>query len=218
MFGTWKEEMTHLLSRNRLLLGIGALVLLGLVVTLIAAALTARAGTRDNDDDNDETTIVGAEAEIFAEGNEFPDDFRSEYRVKFDDADDAADDSEDPVGVGSRETFERLVNDGSNVYIGSLTFQEEDEDGGIGGVDWHTHPGPFLVAVTKGELTVTWEDECKPRVYEEGEAFVDLGQRIHKAENFADEETVVHFSVVGVPEGEPITNVVADDEGFEAPC
>lgn len=205
--------LVHQLLRNRIALGVGALLALALAAGLVAAALNARAG-------NHETTIIGAEAEMFAAGNEFTDDVRAEYRLKFGESDDVAPgESGDapPHASDGRETFERLVNDGSNVHIGSLRFQAED-NGEIGGVDWHTHPGPFIVAVTQGELTVTWSTDCEPRTYEAGEAFMDLGEVVHKAENFADEETVVYFAVVGVPDGEPITNVVADDEGFEEPC
>lgn len=212
--------MVQRLDRKWTLIGIGLAGTLALIVALVAMALNARAVTEEDNGVPNDPEIAPAEAEIFAEGNEFPDDFRSEYRVKFDEADNANADNgwKAPSSArGSRETFERLVNDGSNVFIGSLTFPE-GEDGAVGGVDWHTHPGPFLVAVTEGELTVTWEDECEPRVYEEGEAFVDLGQRIHKAENFAGEETKVYFSVVGVPEGEPITNVLVDNEDFVEPC
>lgn len=207
--------MTLQAIRNRTVYVVAGLSLIVLAAVALIAALNAQAGNHD------ELEIIGpADAEIFAQGNTFPDDFRAEYRLKFGEPDDTgAGQSSDapPLQAGGRETFERMVNDGSGVYIGTLTFAPE-EDGEIGGVDWHTHPGPFVVAVVEGALTVTWSHDCEPRTYEAGEAFVDLGEQVHKAENFADEETVVYFSVLGVPEGEPITNVVTGDDDFEEPC
>jgi quercetin dioxygenase-like cupin family protein len=197
------------------MIGIAAIAGLALVV-LIIAAVTVRAGNHDEN-----LTIIGpSDSEIFAEGNTFTDDFRAEYRLKFHEPESAApgrSGEAPPHQAGARETFERLVNDGSNVFIGTLSFAPED-DGEVGGVDWHTHPGPFIVAVTQGALTVTWAHDCEPRTYEAGEAFVDLGEQVHKAENLSDEETVVYFSVIGVPDGEPITNVVAGEDDFEEPC
>ncbi|CAN5305583.1 hypothetical protein BH23CHL1_BH23CHL1_13460 [soil metagenome] len=209
--------MTHLLRRYWILPGAAILMLLALVATLGATVLNARA---ENEGHGNDPEIIPAEAEVFVAGNSFPDEFRAEYRLKFGESDDTGQGKSGdarPKDKSARETFERLVNDGSNVFMGRLTFAAE-ADGKVGGVDWHTHPGPFLVAVTEGALTVTWEDECAPQTYEAGEAFVDLGQRMHKAENFADGETVVHFTVIGVPEGVPITHVAAHDEGFEEPC
>jgi quercetin dioxygenase-like cupin family protein len=42
---------------------------------------------------------------------------------------------------------------------------------------WHTHPGPSLVIVTAGEVTVYDGDdpECQGTVYKTGEGFIDEG-------------------------------------------
>lgn len=209
--------MTHLRRRNQILMGAASLMIFAIAAILVTTELNASAQQHGQSNNPD---IIPPEAEIFASGNTFPDEFRAEYRLKFGEPDDVAPGNSGdapPNDSGVRETFERLVNDGSNVVMGRLTFAPET-DGKVGGVNWHIHPGPFLVAVTQGALTVTWSHDCAPRTYEAGEAFVDLGQQVHKAENFADEETVVHFSVIGVPEGTPITHVVAHEEGFEEPC
>jgi quercetin dioxygenase-like cupin family protein len=208
--------MTEQITRKRLATGAGMVLGLALTVIIVAAAMNARAANHDQD-----LKIIGpSDSEIFAAGNSFPDDVRAEYRLKFGEPDDTrpgAASEAPPHQAGGRETFERLVNDGSHVYIGTLTFAPE-ENGQTGGVDWHTHPGPFTVAVVEGALTVTWASDCEPRTYEAGEAFIDLGEDIHKAKNLSGEETVVYFSVIGVPDGEPITTVHAGEEGFEEPC
>jgi quercetin dioxygenase-like cupin family protein len=45
-----------------------------------------------------------------------------------------------------------------------------------GDTGWHTHPGPSLVSVTQGTLTV-YDDACNPHVFSPGteNAFVDVG-------------------------------------------
>jgi quercetin dioxygenase-like cupin family protein len=206
--------MTHAFTRTRIMIGVGSLLALALVAALAAAALSARAGQHD------EPTLVPPEGELFVEGNEFPDDFRAEYRLKFGDPDEtrpgAAQDAP-PHQRGGRETFERLVNDGTQVIMGTLRFPAE-ENGEIGGVPWHTHPGPYVIAIAEGALTITWDMDCEPRTYEAGQAFVDLGENVHKAENHSDEETVIYFMGIGFPEGEPITNILVDDDDFVEPC
>ena len=45
---------------------------------------------------------------------------------------------------------------------------------------WHTHPGPAIVTVVRGELT--YEDACKRVVYRQGTGFVDSGfGHVHRA-------------------------------------
>lgn len=50
---------------------------------------------------------------------------------------------------------------------------------------WHTHPGPVLVAVASGALTVyaPHGGGCSKRVVKAGEAFVDTGGDVHLARN-----------------------------------
>jgi quercetin dioxygenase-like cupin family protein len=58
------------------------------------------------------------------------------------------------------------------------------EPGGTTG--WHTHPGPVLVTVKSGELTLVYADDatCEGRTYRAGESFVDRGdETAHTALN-----------------------------------
>ena len=49
---------------------------------------------------------------------------------------------------------------------------------------WHTHPGPVVVNVTQGELVYVPADDCEPRSYPAGTAFVDPGHgHVHSAYN-----------------------------------
>jgi quercetin dioxygenase-like cupin family protein len=62
----------------------------------------------------------------------------------------------------------------SDLYVQQNTWQPGGSTG------WHTHPGPSLVIVTAGSLTVYLGDDrsCTPHVYTAGTAnnsFVDIG-------------------------------------------
>jgi quercetin dioxygenase-like cupin family protein len=77
----------------------------------------------------------------------------------------------------------------SDVYVIRNTFAA----GGSSG--WHTHPGPSLITVTKGEITAYEGDDptCTPTVYRAGEGFVDPGDgHVHllRNETTAPAETV----------------------------
>ena len=87
----------------------------------------------------------------------------------------------------------------SDVYVIRNTF----DPGGSSG--WHTHPGPSLITVTKGEITAYEGDDpkCRPTVYRAGEGFVDPGDgHVHVLRNETTEpaETV---AVQILPKGAP---------------
>jgi hypothetical protein len=55
-----------------------------------------------------------------------------------------------------------------------------------GSTGWHGHPGPVLVTVKSGALTLVYADDaaCEGRTYSAGESFVDRGDEIvHNAFN-----------------------------------
>ncbi len=68
----------------------------------------------------------------------------------------------------------------SDVYVVSNVF----EPGGHSG--WHTHPGPSLITVKTGTITVYGDDDptCTPMVVTAGNGFVDPGDgSIHNQRN-----------------------------------
>ena len=54
-----------------------------------------------------------------------------------------------------------------------------------GTTGWHGHPGPVLVTVKSGELTVVYTDDhgCEGTTYKAGQSFVDFGNVVHTALN-----------------------------------
>jgi len=67
---------------------------------------------------------------------------------------------------------------------------------------WHSHPGPSLVVVKTGELTLYLASDptCTGRVVPAGEGFVDNGGDVHVVRNEGAVETIVYVTSL-VPEG-----------------
>jgi quercetin dioxygenase-like cupin family protein len=67
---------------------------------------------------------------------------------------------------------------------------------------WHSHPGPSIVVVKTGELTLYHADdpECTPHVVGPGSGFVDEGGKVHVVRNEGSVETVVYVTSF-VPKG-----------------
>jgi quercetin dioxygenase-like cupin family protein len=61
-----------------------------------------------------------------------------------------------------------------------VTIQATIAPGGYTG--WHSHPGPVLVTVTQGVLTIYNAPKCEPQVYGVGEGFVE-GTNVHLVRN-----------------------------------
>jgi quercetin dioxygenase-like cupin family protein len=70
---------------------------------------------------------------------------------------------------------------------------------------WHSHPGPVIVNVTKGELVYVPAEDCSQRAYPAGTAFVDPGHgHAHTAFNRTNQETVFVATFYEAPEQGPL--------------
>ncbi|HEV8471031.1 MAG TPA: cupin domain-containing protein [Candidatus Limnocylindria bacterium] len=71
-----------------------------------------------------------------------------------------------------------------------------------GSFGWHSHPGPSLVTVKTGALTLYRADDptCTPTVVQAGSGFVDNGGDVHLVRNEGSIETVVYVMSL-VPRG-----------------
>ena len=67
---------------------------------------------------------------------------------------------------------------------------------------WHSHPGPSLVIVKTGALTLYRADDptCTPEVVHAGSGFIDNGHDTHLVRNELSTETVVYV-VSLIPQG-----------------
>ena len=67
---------------------------------------------------------------------------------------------------------------------------------------WHSHPGPSIVVVKSGELTLYSGDDptCTPTRVPAGSGFVDDGGDVHLVRNEGAVETVVYVTSL-VPKG-----------------
>jgi mannose-6-phosphate isomerase-like protein (cupin superfamily) len=94
--------------------------------------------------------------------------------------------------VHARGTTGELLNVHSKAGVKLQTKESVDfvtqqiviAPGGTTG--WHSHPGPVLVTVKSGELTLVYADDatCAGRTYRAGDSFVDRGdENVHTAFN-----------------------------------
>jgi quercetin dioxygenase-like cupin family protein len=71
-----------------------------------------------------------------------------------------------------------------------------------GSFGWHLHPGPSLVVVKTGTLTLYRANDpsCKPQIVEAGSGFVDPGGDVHLVRNEGSIEAVVYVMSL-IPHG-----------------
>ena len=70
---------------------------------------------------------------------------------------------------------------------------------------WHSHAGPVIANVTKGELVFVDGDDCVERAYGAGTAFVDAGHgHTHTAFNATSEPTVLVATFFEAPAEGPL--------------
>jgi quercetin dioxygenase-like cupin family protein len=124
--------------------------------------------------------IQGVTVQPLARGG-FPDTIDGMFRINL---------------AGSSGTTVANIHDSKDVVVAKLTF---DPHGFVG---WHTHPGPAVVTIAQGELTIVNESDCTPRLYAAGKAFLDPGQgNIHIAVNDTEAEVVVYATFIDIPPG-----------------
>jgi quercetin dioxygenase-like cupin family protein len=76
--------------------------------------------------------------------------------------------------IVSVSAFDRTFAEGTNVVITHNLFSAGQTTG------WHTHPGPNVVVMIHGQLTL-YDRKCRPTVYGPGQGFA-TGLSVHKAD------------------------------------
>ena len=71
-----------------------------------------------------------------------------------------------------------------------------------GSFGWHSHPGPSIVVVKSGTLTLYRGDDptCTPTTVQAGSGFIDDGGDVHLVRNEGNVDTVVYVTSI-VPHG-----------------
>jgi quercetin dioxygenase-like cupin family protein len=84
----------------------------------------------------------------------------------------------------------------------------------VGAGMWHTHPGPSYVYVIEGEIKVerfTGQDGCSETpVRGPGEAYMELGDQVHRAVVTSAQPAVLLVTRLNVPVGGAFTIPAAD--------
>jgi len=107
--------------------------------------------------------------------------------------------------VGTSATRVVHIQDASEMVVVKVTLHPG------GASNWHSHPGPGLVAVAEGTMTITYAEDCVPRPYSAGDAFMEPGNVVMRADNFGEEDVIVYVTFLGIPEGPPSVPYVGDD-------
>jgi quercetin dioxygenase-like cupin family protein len=161
------------------LLALAFALALVLAITLAPGSTAEAAGEHDEPPEFEVTTLLAGPAT-------FTDNVSANFKVRYD---------------RGRALTSNLPRDASNVIMVEATWQP----GGTSG--WHTHPGPAVISVVEGSVTVTNANDCVPRTYGEGEAFLDPGQgNVHIAANASDTDVAKAVATFfGVPDEKPAT-------------
>ena len=123
---------------------------------------------------------------VLARGS-FPDAIDATFRIKED-----------------RATEVVHVDDPTQMVMAKITFAAG------AALPWHTHPGPALVTVTSGELTLVDGDGCSVHRYPAGASFMDPGQgHVHVGLNTTSAETELYVTYLDVPVGQSPLIVVS---------
>ena len=169
-------------SRKRLLLG--ALPVLGGML-IAAVALFGRSGEHVHADH-----VTGHPNIQMLARSAFPDEVDAQFKLRLAD---------------TKAQRAIQVPNLSEVVVLKITFRPGENDD-HDRIPWHTHPGPAIVAVAVGELTITNASDCVPRVYAAGQAFLDPGgTNVHRADNWGTEDVVVYVTFLGIPAGSGTT-------------
>ena len=85
-----------------------------------------------------------------------------------------------------------------------------------GDTGWHTHPGPMLITIAKGQfklINFTEEDGCTEQVFGAGEGFVGSPNMVHIGRSVGEEPVVGYVTFLNVPVGGATLDPSPEDPG-----
>jgi quercetin dioxygenase-like cupin family protein len=81
---------------------------------------------------------------------------------------------------------------------------------------WHVHPGPAVVTVKSGELTLDQED-CSSTIYSAGQVAVEPTGDVHRVRNVGTTDLEFWVTFLDIPVGAPQRGEPESDPGWTAP-
>jgi quercetin dioxygenase-like cupin family protein len=82
--------------------------------------------------------------------------------------------------------------------------------GGYSG--WHLHPGPAIVTIASGELTLDQAMDCSSTTYAAGQVIVEPAGHVHQVRNTGGSNLEFWVTFLDIPVGSP-QRIEADDPG-----
>jgi quercetin dioxygenase-like cupin family protein len=104
-----------------------------------------------------------------------------------------------PIARGTLEGHFKIKMQDSSSPGDAAIVQVTQGVGGHSG--WHAHPGPAIVIVKSGELTITQAEDCSSTTYTAGEVAVEPGGHVHIARNTGTTTLELWITFLDVPVG-----------------
>ena len=82
---------------------------------------------------------------------------------------------------------------------------------------WHFHPGPAVVTVKSGALTLD-QDDCSNTTYSAGQVAVERTGRVHRVRNVGIEDLEFWVTFLDIPVGSPQRLEPETDPGWTEPA
>ncbi len=115
-----------------------------------------------------------------------------------------------PIARGTVEGHFKIKMQDSSSPGDAAIVQVTQEVGGHSG--WHAHPGPAIVIVKSGELTIQQAMDCSSRTYTAGKAAIEPAGHVHIARNTGTTPLELWITFLDVPVGAP-TRIDKPDPG-----
>jgi quercetin dioxygenase-like cupin family protein len=115
-----------------------------------------------------------------------------------------------PIARGTTPGQFKIKLQDSSSPADAAILQVTQAPGGHSG--WHAHPGPAVVIVKSGELTIQQAKDCSSTTYTAGQVAIEPAGHVHIARNTGPTTLELWITFLDVPVGAP-TRIDAPDPG-----
>jgi quercetin dioxygenase-like cupin family protein len=115
-----------------------------------------------------------------------------------------------PIARGTTPGQFKIKLQDSSSPADAAILQVTQAPGGHSG--WHAHPGPAVVIVKSGEVTIQQAKDCSSTTYTAGQVAVEPAGHVHIARNTGTTILELWITFLDVPVGAP-TRIDAPDPG-----